>query len=94
MNEPIQQVHHRRDVPPPDMTRTRGRARRGARLRDRAPFRHAGTQTFIAGLRHDALVAPWVIQGPMDREMFDLWVETQLAPSWRIDAPETRLFRA
>ena len=64
-----------------NMTRTRGRARRGARLRDRAPFRHAGTQTFIAGLRHDALVAPWVIQGPMDREMFDLWVETQLAPT-------------
>jgi hypothetical protein len=37
-----------------NMTRARGRARRGERVRDHAPFRHAGTQTFIAGLRYDA----------------------------------------
>ena len=41
-----------------NMTRARGRARRGERVRDHAPFRHAGTQTFIAGLRYDTLVAP------------------------------------
>jgi transposase len=64
-----------------NMTRARGRARVGERVRDHAPFRHAGTQTFIAGLRHDALVAPWVIKGAMDGAAFETWVETQLAPT-------------
>jgi transposase len=63
-----------------NMARARGRARRGARVRDHAPFRHAGTQTFIAGLRYDRLVAPWVLDGPINRAAFDAWVETQLAP--------------
>ena len=66
-----------------NMTRTRGRARRGERVRDRAPFRHAGTQTFIAGLRYDGLVAPWLIKGAMDGPAFETWVETQLAPTLR-----------
>lgn len=65
------------------MTRTRGRARRGLRVRDRAPFRHAGAQTFIAGLRQDGLVAPWVLEGAMDGPAFETWVETQLAPTLR-----------
>ena len=62
------------------MTRLRGRARRGARVRDHAPLRHKGTQTFVAGLRDDRLVAPWLLDGPMNRAAFDVWVETQLAP--------------
>lgn len=66
-----------------NMTRARGRARRGERVRDHAPFRHAGTQTFIAGLRYDTLVAPWVIEGAMDGPAFETWVETQLAPNLR-----------
>jgi transposase len=41
------------------------------------------TQTFIAALRHDRLDAPWVIDGAMNGEMFDLYVQTQLAPSLR-----------
>ena len=63
-----------------NMTRARGRARRGARVRDDAPLRHKGTQTFVAGLRYDRLVAPWLLDGPMNRAAFDVWVETQLAP--------------
>ena len=63
-----------------NMTRLRGRARRGARVRDHAPLRHKGTQTFVAGLRDDRLVAPWLLDGPMNRAAFDVWVETQLAP--------------
>jgi transposase len=39
-----------------------------------------GTQTFVAGLRHDRLVAPWLLDGPMNRAAFDVRVETQLAP--------------
>lgn len=63
------------------MTRLRGRSKRGERLHATAPFGHWKTQTFIAALRHDGLTAPWVINGPMNREMFDLYIETQLAPS-------------
>ena len=38
------------------------------------------TQTFIAGLRCDELVAPWIIEGAMDGAAFDAYVRTQLAP--------------
>ena len=63
------------------MTRLRGRARRGARLKADAPFGHWATQTFIAGLRCDGLTAPWVVDQPMNRAIFDTYVETQLAPT-------------
>ena len=63
------------------MTRLRGRARRGDRLKANAPFGHWATQTFIAGLRCDGLIAPWVIDQPMNRESFDTYVETQLVPT-------------
>lgn len=63
------------------MTRLRGRARRGARLKADAPFGHWRTQTFIAGLRTDGLIAPFVLDGPMNRRAFEAYVETQLAPT-------------
>ena len=63
------------------MTRLRGRALHGQRLRARAPFGHWKTQTFIAGLRNDGLTAPWIIDRPMTREIFEIYVETQLAPT-------------
>ena len=63
------------------MTRPRRRARGGKRLKASAPFGKWGTQTFIAGLRYDALTAPWVIPGAMDREAFNIYIETQLAPT-------------
>lgn len=63
------------------MTRLRGRALHGQRLRARAPFGHWKTQTFIAGLRNDGLIAPWIIDRPMTREIFEIYVETQLAPT-------------
>jgi transposase len=63
------------------MTRLHGRARRGQRLRASAPFGHWRTQTFIAALRCDGLTAPWVIDRPMNRQIFEAYVETQLAPT-------------
>ena len=63
------------------MTRLRGRARRGQRLRATAPFGHWKTQTFIAALRCDGLTAPWVIDRPMNRDIFETYVKTQLAPT-------------
>jgi transposase len=63
------------------MTRLRGRALRGKRLKAQAPFGHWKTQTFIAALRCDGLTAPWVIDQPMNRRIFETYVETQLAPT-------------
>ena len=62
------------------MTRARGRFRKGERLKATAPFGHWCTQTLIAGLRSDGLVAPFVVNAPMNRVIFDTYVETQLAP--------------
>ena len=46
-----------------NLTRLRGWGPRGERLRMDAPFGSRGTQTLIAGLKQDALIAPWVIKG-------------------------------
>ena len=45
-----------------------------------APIGSWGTQTFIAGLSTDALIAPWVIKGAMDGEAFQAYVEQVLIP--------------
>jgi transposase len=63
------------------MTRQRGRAPKGKRLKALVPFGHWKTETFIAGLRLDGLTAPFVIDRPMNRQMFEAYVETQLAPT-------------
>ena len=36
---------------------------------------------FIAALRHDRISAPWVIDGPVNGELFTLYVEQVLAPT-------------
>ncbi len=66
-----------------NMVKTTGWAPRGQRLVDHAPFGHWRTQTFVAALRHDRMGAPWVLDGAMNAEMFDLYVTTQLAPTLR-----------
>ena len=63
------------------MTRPGAAAPRAQRLKGQAPFGHWKTQTFIAGLRRGALTAPFVVDQPMNRRIFDTWVETQLAPT-------------
>jgi hypothetical protein len=63
------------------MTRLRGRSLCGQRLKASAPFGKWGTQTFIAGLRPWGLTAPWAIDGPMNRAVFNTYIETQLAPT-------------
>jgi transposase len=63
------------------MMRTHGRCRRGRRLIGKAPWGHWKTTTFTAGLRCGGLVAPWVLDGPMNGEAFVVYVETVLAPS-------------
>jgi transposase len=63
------------------MVRTRGRCARGRRLVATAPWGHWKTTTFTAGLRCDSIVAPWVLDGPMNGEAFLVYVEKVLAPS-------------
>jgi transposase len=58
---------------------------RGKRLIGRAPFGHWNTMTFVAALRHDGIVAPWVIDGPINGESFRTWVEQVLVPELRPD---------
>ena len=66
-----------------NMAKTMGWAPLGQRLVDHTPFGHWHTQTFIGALRHDRLDAPWVISGAMNKEMFDLYVTSQLVPTLR-----------
>src|SRR5438034_1282257 len=63
------------------MVRTRGRAPKGQRLVGREPWGHWKTTTFTAGLRCDGLVAPFVLDGPMNGEAFLVYVEKILVPA-------------
>ena len=63
-----------------NMARTRGRAPRGERLRIGVPRGHWKTTTFIAGLRVNGLAAPFVIDGPINRDAFETYLEKVLAP--------------
>lgn len=63
------------------MTRRYARAPRGERAIGSVPHGHWMTSTFIAGLRHDGIVAPCLFNCAMDGELFLAYVEQQLAPS-------------
>jgi transposase len=63
------------------MTRTHGRARRGARLVAKAPHGRWRTLTLLAALRHDRISAPCVIDGPINGESFLAYIEQVLVPS-------------
>ena len=61
-----------------NMAPLRGWGDRGARLIAHAPAGHWKTMTFLAALRHDRVDAPWVINGPINGEIFRAYVQTQL----------------
>lgn len=63
------------------MTRLRGRTPRGQRLLARVPWGRWQTSTFVAGLRHDRVVAPLVLDGAMNGPAFRAYVEQVLAPT-------------
>ena len=66
-----------------NMTRTRGWWWRGERLMAKVPHGHWHTMTFLAALRHDAITAPFVLDGPINGESFAAYVEQVLAPTLR-----------
>ena len=68
-----------------NMARTHGRAPRGEqlrgeRLRAPVPFCHWKTTTFVGGLRRSGLVAPMVLDGPINRDALEAYVEQVLVP--------------
>jgi transposase len=63
------------------MTRTHGRCARGKRLIAKAPHGHWRTLTFLAALRCDRIVAPCVIDGPINGRSFLAYVEQLLVPT-------------
>jgi transposase len=65
------------------MARTHGRCRRGERLRVGVPHGHWKTTTFVAGLTMRGMVAPWVLDGPINRDAFETYVDKLLVPELR-----------
>jgi transposase len=63
------------------MVRLRGRCPRGIRLTDHVPHGHWKTITFIAGLRRRAMVAPFVLDGPMNSTSFMAYLKRCLVPT-------------
>jgi len=62
------------------MVRLYGRGPRGQRVKGYAPAGHWETTTFVAGLTATGLIAPLVVDGPMNRVIFTQYVRQFLAP--------------
>ena len=65
------------------MARRYGRCRRGQRLRVGIPHGHWKTTTFIGALTLRGFIAPFVIDGPINRLAFETYVEKVLVPELR-----------
>lgn len=62
------------------LTKRTGWSPKGERYKTHAPFGGWKTQTFIAGLRCHGLVAPWIVNAPMNTAVFETYIQTQLVP--------------
>ena len=67
-----------------NMARLRGRCRRGARLIGKVPHGHWKITTFVAGLRSNAITAPFVIDRPMNSAIFKTYLEQCLVPTLKL----------
>ena len=65
------------------MARTHGRAPRGERLRSPVPHGHWKTTTFVGALRNTGMVAPMVLDGPINGVAFQAYVDQVLVPELR-----------
>ena len=65
------------------MTRRHGRCRRGERLRMSVPHGHWKTTTFVGALTTRGFIAPWVLDGPINREAFETYIAKVLIPELR-----------
>jgi transposase len=64
-----------------NMVRLRGRCPRGERLIGHVPQGGWKTITFVAALRHNKMVAPMVLDGPINGASFVAYIEQCLAPT-------------
>jgi transposase len=63
------------------MTRRYGRSPRGQRVVEAVPHGHWKTTTFVAALRSEGLVAPMVIDGAMNGDLFVAYAKQVLVPT-------------
>jgi len=63
------------------MTRLYGRAERGQRVYDSAPGGNWETTTMIAAIGSNGPQAPFVFNGPIDAQVFRVYVERVLVPT-------------
>ena len=63
------------------MARAYGRCAKGRRLLGKVPWGHWKTTTFVAALRLGEISAPFVLDGAMNRDCFEAYVENVLAPT-------------
>ncbi len=66
-----------------NMARRHGRCLRGERLRIGVPHGHWKTTTFAGALTLRGFIAPFVLQGPINRDAFETYVEKVLCPQLR-----------
>ena len=64
-----------------NMARRYGRAPRGERLRVGIPHGHWKTTTFVAGLTCRGMIAPFVLDGAINRDAFETYVACVLVPA-------------
>jgi len=64
-----------------NMVRLRGRCPRGERLISHVPQGAWKTITFVAALRHNKMVAPMVLDGPINGAAFVAYIEQCLVPT-------------
>lgn len=65
------------------MASLRGWGPLGARLPTKVPYGHWNTMTFVAALRHDRIEAPWLVDAPMNANLFLTYIEQVLVPTLR-----------
>lgn len=66
-----------------NMARLHGRTPKGERLRAGIPHGHWKTTTFVAGLRLTGMMATMVLDGPINRDAFQAYVEQVLVRELR-----------
>jgi transposase len=65
------------------MARLHGRSPIGRRCLSAIPHAHWQSSTFIAALRHESIAAPFLVEGPVDAEVFTVYLEQVLCPQLR-----------
>lgn len=61
-----------------NMTRTYGRSPKGTRLIENVPCRRWTTTTFVGAMRASGFIAPLVVDGAINGDIFKAWVQQHL----------------